>query len=120
LVLVQTVGGVSFPNWQPRFGWRAAGSRTDDLSGRRTATVFYEKTGRALAYTIVDGPPLAVPDGAQLAVRGTTDLHSFVAHDRLVATWRRGGHTCVLSGLGVERSILLKLAAWNANGALPS
>jgi anti-sigma factor RsiW len=120
LLLAKTVGGVSFPNWQTRFGWRATGSRTDDLSGRRTATVFYEKTGRGLAYTIVDGSPLAVPGGAELAVRGATDLHSFVAHDRLVVTWRRGGHTCVLSGPGVERSILLKLAAWNANGSIPS
>src|SRR5262249_35925314 len=31
VLLAKTVGGVSFPNWQARFGWRATGSRSDDL-----------------------------------------------------------------------------------------
>jgi hypothetical protein len=35
-----------------------------------------------------------------------------------VVTWRRQGHTCVLSGTGVDRDTLLELAAWKGQGAV--
>ena len=31
-------------------------------------------------------------------------------------TWRRQGHTCVLSGTGVPTGELLTLAGWHAKG----
>jgi hypothetical protein len=36
---------------------------------------------------------------------------------RLVVTWRRLGHTCVLVG-AAPRSELLALASWHGDGAL--
>lgn len=118
-LLARAVGGVPFPNWVEKFGWRATGARTDTLSGRRVVTVFYEKQGHRLGYTIVDGDALRVPGDAAPAVREGTELRTFAANGRLVVTWLRGGHTCVLSGPGVGRAVLLKLAAWKGKGAVP-
>jgi hypothetical protein len=34
-------------------------------------------------------------------------------NSRLVVTWRRAGHTCVLSGMGVTADELEQLAVWH-------
>jgi hypothetical protein len=60
-LLDQEVDGVAFPSWARAFGWTATGVRSDRLDGRRATTVFYEKQGQRVAYTIVSGVPL---DGA--------------------------------------------------------
>jgi hypothetical protein len=118
-LLAREVGGVPFPNWHGKFAWRASGERADTVGGRRTATVFYEKQGRRLGYTIVDGAALKVPAGAASVTREGTVLHTFRADGRLVVTWQRGGRTCILVGPGVPRDVLLKLAAWKGKGAVP-
>jgi hypothetical protein len=118
-LLSREVGGVPFPNWQKKFGWRASGERADTVGGRRTATVFYGKQGRRIGYTIVDGAPLKVPPDAASARREGTELHTFRTDGRLVVTWQRGGRTCILVGPGVPRDTLLKLAAWKGKGAVP-
>jgi anti-sigma factor RsiW len=118
-LLARAVGGVPFPNWREKFGWRASGQRADTLAGRRTATVFYRKQGDRIGYTIVDGAPLSVPQEADTTRREGTELHTFVSDGRLVVTWLRGGRTCVLTGTGVPRDVLLKLAAWKGKGAVP-
>ena len=84
----------------------------DEVDGRRAVTVFYEKEGRRIGYTILSGEALDVPGGARPAVREQLRLHSLRDDGRVVVTWRRDGHTCVLSGAGVERDVLLDLAAW--------
>jgi hypothetical protein len=117
-LLARDVAGVPFPNWHKKFGWQATGVRTDTLGGRKTATVFYAKKGKRIAYTIVDGAPLKVPSDAAGARREGTELHTFRTDDRLVVTWLRGGKTCVLSAVGVDRDVLLKLAAWKGKGAV--
>jgi hypothetical protein len=118
-LLARAVGGVRFPSWQKKFGWRATGARADRLSGRYTDTVFYEKDGHRLGYTIVAGNVLPVPRGATRFARGRTNLQVLDLNGRLVVTWRRGGRTCVLVGSGVARDVLLELAAWNGQGAVP-
>lgn len=118
-LLARAVGGVPFPNWLKKFGWRASGVRADTLGGRETATVFYRKQGHRIGYTIVDGSPLQVPSGAARARREGTELRTFRTDGRLVVTWLRGGKTCVLSGRGVPRAVLLKLAAWKGKGGVP-
>jgi hypothetical protein len=118
-LLDREVGGVPFPNWRKKFGWRTTGERSDELGGRRTATVFYGKKGHRLGYTIVDGSPLTVPKDATRVVRNGTELHTFRKDGRLVVTWRRGGRTCVLVGADVGRDVMLKLAAWKGKGAVP-
>jgi hypothetical protein len=118
-LLNREVGGVPFPNWRGKFGWRTTGERSDELGGRKTATVFYGKKGHRLGYTIVDGSPLTVPRGVTRVTRNGTELQAFRQDGRLVVTWRRGGRTCVLVGAGVERDVILKLAAWKGKGAVP-
>jgi hypothetical protein len=108
-----------FPYWEDRFGWRAVGVRRDHLEGRRATTVFYHRGGRRLGYTIVAGAPLAPPRHARVAVRGGTRVATFPANGRVVATWLRRGHTCVLSGAGVSRRVLLRLASWRGGGTIP-
>jgi hypothetical protein len=108
--------GIPFPAWTEKFGWEATGSRTDELDGRATTTVFYEKDGKTLAYTIVGGDALDVPDGDVIEVKGTP-VTVFDDDGRLVATWERDGNTCVLSGDGVDAAKLAELAGWVPQGA---
>jgi len=118
-VLEASVGGIAFPNWASTFGWKAVGRRVDKLDGRRTVTVFYAKGKRRIGYTIVDGTALAWPEGAKQTVRNGTDVRSFASSGRTVVTWRRDGHSCVMSaGPGVSRDELVALAAWRDGGSL--
>jgi hypothetical protein len=113
------VAEVAYPNWEKRFGWRATGARTDRVDGRDTRTLFYERGGRRLAYTIVSGRPISPPAGSRGYLRDGTKLHGFRIDGRTVVTWERRHHTCVLSGTGVSREALLRLGAWKRGGAIP-
>jgi hypothetical protein len=117
-LLREEVGGVIFPNYFAKFGWKAVGTRTDEIGGRDTRTVFYEKDGKRIAYTIVDGDPLEWPDGASKSTVEGTVLRALEYEGRDVVTWKRGGHTCVLSSKDVPRAELLALAGWKAKGAV--
>ena len=111
--------GLAFPDWEAKFRWRATGARVDELEGRRATTVFYENPrGARIGYTIVGGPPIAVPDGARPAVREGVRLRTVQRGARITVTWLRDGHTCVLSGTRVTRDALLDLAGWRARGAI--
>jgi hypothetical protein len=109
--LGRRVGKIYFPNWSSRFGWRAVGQRVDYLDGRLTVTVYYAGHGRRIAYTIVAAPALAQPRATVRRLEGT-ELRTLTINDRLVVTWRRAGHTCVLSGIDVAAAKLQQLAAW--------
>jgi hypothetical protein len=113
--LAQSIEEVYFPNWSGRFGWKATGRRIDMIDGRRAVTVYYDWRGNRIAYTIVAAPALAQPRSQASTVNGTV-LRTFTLDGRLVVTWRRAGHTCVLSGAGVQAGTLHKLAAWKAPG----
>jgi hypothetical protein len=109
--LNRDVQDVYFPNWEYRFGWWAAGQRVDKLGGRTAVTVYYARHGQRLAYTIIDAPALRLPSAAASWLNGTR-LQTFRMGERVVVTWRRAGHTCVLSGVGVSPQELWRLAAW--------
>ena len=100
-VLKERVADVRFPNYLGKFGWKAVGTRTDEIEGRATRTVFYEKDGRRIAYTVVSGAALENPDAASRATVEGTVLRSLRAKGLDVVTWRRRGHTCVLSSKDV-------------------
>jgi hypothetical protein len=51
-----------------------------------------------------------------MTVRNGITLRALTVNGRVVVTWRRSGHTCVLSGPGVSASSLQALAAWTAPG----
>jgi anti-sigma factor RsiW len=92
----EQIDGVRFP--RPA-AWRAVGTRSDVVSGRPTRTVFYERDGARVAYTIVSGPAL---DGGRRVLPGGGAL-----------AWVRDGHTCVVSGR-VPAAVLAKAAAWRS------
>jgi hypothetical protein len=92
--------GVRFPHYEK---WRATGTRTDVVDGRRVRTVFYERDGRTIAYAIVAGPALDDP-GSLRSLRGPGD--------QVAVTWTRGGRTCVIVGAGVDSEALARLAVW--------
>jgi hypothetical protein len=111
--LSTNVDDIYFPNWARRFGWQPSGQRTDTINGRHAVTVYYDWHGRRLAYTIVGAPALKAPS-ALVTVRHGEEYRTLSVDGRLVVTWRRGDHTCVLSGAGVPAAELQKLAAWEA------
>jgi anti-sigma factor RsiW len=113
--LGRDIDRVYFPNWSSRFRWRAVGQRSDRLNGRLALTVYYQSHGHRIAYTIVSAPALELPTASVKVLHGT-ELRTLQLGGRLVVTWRRAGHTCVLSGAGVSASELQRLAAWNAPG----
>jgi anti-sigma factor RsiW len=112
--LNQAVQEVYFPNWAGR-GWAAAGQRVDRLGGRQAVTVYYDHNGKRIAYTILSAPALKKP-GVQTWWVDGTKLQSFRLDGRVVVTWQRAGHTCVLSGTGVSADVLSRLAAWKIPG----
>jgi anti-sigma factor RsiW len=107
--LNQDVQEVYFPDWSRRH-WHAVGQRIDQLGGRKAVTVFYEWHGKQVAYTILAMPALRWPGTTTLRVSGVK-LQSFSDHGRQVVTWRRSGHTCLLSGTNVPTGELAALAA---------
>jgi len=115
-LLRERMDEVVFPNFAGKFGWEATGTRTDEIGGRETRTVFYEKDGREIAYTVVGGDALDQPGDADTSTVEGTVLRALEADGRQVVTWRRNGQTCVLSSADVPRDELLTLAGWKGMG----
>lgn len=118
-LLAVSSAGVPFPNFEDQFGWDEAGDRSDELDGRSSRTVFYERGGHRIGYTITAGNPIEPPPGSQ---RTTVDGVVFsTASDggQEIVTWLREGRTCVLAGRGVSRTELVELAAWTGKGSIP-
>jgi anti-sigma factor RsiW len=116
-LLLDAVDQVRFPNFAKKFGWKVVGTRTDEIHGRQTRTVFYEKGGDRIAYTVIAGDALDKPDGKDSTIDGV-DLRALQVGSRNVVTWERLGHTCVLSSDTVDTQTLLTLAAWKGQGAV--
>ena len=118
-LLAANVAGVPFPNLHKEFVWHQAGARSDDLEGRRTKTVFYERAGQRIGYTILSGDPIDPPGGARQSVENGVPLSTAKGRADAIVTWLRSGHTCVLSGSGVSAKDLREVAAWKGDGAVP-
>ena len=103
---------VYFPDWKGHFHAVAVGQRTDGLGGRPAITVYYRWKGEMVAYTIVGMPALSQPN-ANVTRKNGVALRTLTINGRTVVTWRRDGHTCVISGPGVSASDLQRLAAWS-------
>jgi hypothetical protein len=118
-LLAAEAEGLAFPDWSREFGWRASGERADQVGDRDATTVYYDnEEGNRIAYTIVSGESLGRPSGATTTTVDGVELA--VARDgpRTTVTWLRDGHSCVLTGEGVDRETLLELAAWKGDGAV--
>jgi hypothetical protein len=118
-LLRAAVDGVPFPNYRAKFGWKPAGARHDDSSGHGATTVYYDKGGRKIAYTIVSGDALGTPSQSRTTKRGGKEYRTFRDDGRTVVTWERSGHTCVLSAQSVPAAELVTLADWRGKGAIP-
>jgi anti-sigma factor RsiW len=106
--------GVYFPNYLATLGWRAVGMRRDRLDGRPATTVYYQRRDGLVAYTIVGAPALSPPSGLVTRLNGF-ELRAFSLASRTVVTWRRAGHTCVLSAARVPVGVLEQLAGYRAS-----
>lgn len=119
--LTASVGGVAFPYWKERFGWRDSGARSDTLGGRAVTTVFYSNSsGQRIGYSIVAGPaPASAGGGAggTLVRRGEVSYRLSTQQGANVIVWQRRGHLCVMAGRGVGPRTLLALASWGSEPA---
>jgi hypothetical protein len=109
-LLPVAVEQVRFPNYQEKFGWRAVGRREDEIDGRDVTTVFYRRGPDRVRYSIVAGEALAEPDGRDIEADGAR-LRQIGA---TAVTWRRLGHTCVMTGPDLRT--VAELAGWKAKG----
>jgi len=110
--------GVRLPNWLQEFGWRPVGARKDHIRGRDVFTVVYAKQGKAVGYSVIGGPPLTPPANAVTTQVQGTPVKSFARNGRIIVTFVRGGHTCVVSGAKVPEATLRKLAGWKGEGTV--
>jgi anti-sigma factor RsiW len=111
-LLARHVDQISFPNWA-LLRYPASGERVDRIGGRVARTVYYTpSSGGTVAYTIVGGPALATPRGATATKQNQVWYQSLGLDGRVVVTWRRDGHTCIISATNVPASELRHLAAW--------
>jgi anti-sigma factor RsiW len=112
--LAATVGGVPFPYWKERFGWRGSGARTDRVGGRAVTTVFYSNAqGRRIGYAIASGHAPSVSGGTAVR-RWGVDYRVLSQSGATVVAWERDGHLCVVAGRGVSARTLLGLASWGS------
>jgi hypothetical protein len=108
------VGEVTFPAWR-EYRWTARGQRTDELDGRTARTVFYDDPdGVRLGYTIVDGEALDWPQDARRVVRDGVEVRVVRRDGRILAFWRAGGQTCIISAPDtVPEDRVVALAAYD-------
>ena len=112
--LAAAVGGVPFPYWTERFGWRSSGTRTDQIAGRSVTTVFYSNAeGQRIGYAIASGRAPAW-HGGKVVRRWGVSYRVLGQEGATVVTWQRSGHLCVVSGRGVSARTLLSLASWGS------
>ncbi len=115
--LAVAVDGAAFPDLRQSYGWRAVGERQDRIDGRNARVVTYAKGDRRIGYVIVGGSGLPRPSNAAATTRHGVEYQTVRVDGRPAVTWRRVGHTCVLTG-STSRAELLRLAAWQGGGAL--
>jgi len=117
-LLRASFGGVTYPDWNRQFGWRATGRREDSIDGRTAETVFYQHTHHRIGYTVVSGEPLKRPGHAERHLVNGLVMLAYKDGRRDVVTFERNGRTCILAGVVHQRATLIKLAAWKAEGAI--
>jgi hypothetical protein len=113
-----SIEGIAFPAWRRRFGWRATGTRTVRIGGRRATAVYYAYRARPVTrtagYAIVSGAPLAAR-GGEVVKRGRVRYRLLFVDGVPTVTWLRDGHTCVIAGPHLASSTLLALASSRAS-----
>jgi hypothetical protein len=120
-VLDAEAEGIPYPNWTEDFGWKATGEREDEIEGRDASTVYYDKEGKRVGYTILSGDEIDPPDDAKVTEVDGEKFWTWTTKDgRQAVLWYREGKTCVMAGEDVPEDILVKLASWKGGGAVTS
>jgi hypothetical protein len=112
-VLAARVGAIPFPDWRKSFGWRAVGSREDEIAGRTVKTVIYrDPEGVRLGYSIVGGEPIPEHPPGRRVIRQGNAYHVARRGRHTLVTWVQQGHTCaIVASAAVPESRLVELAA---------
>jgi hypothetical protein len=111
-LLQEQFGGVTFPDYQRRFGVRASGQRTDVTGGRTVQTVYYRLGDNApVSYSVVSGSSLIIPPSAREVTVAGVRIHSYTRGGLSFVTLVRHGRTCVLAGTVPTRTLVALAAA---------
>lgn len=97
-------------------GWITVGSRVDRVAGRDAVTAVWERAGRRVGHTVLDGRPLGPPAGSRRTGRRGILLHSIEVDGRTAVTWTEGDRTAIISSLGIRRGELYDLAGGPPRG----
>ncbi len=104
-LLAAHVGALQFPSWQQQGGWKAVGTRTDQVGDRAVTTVYYSDGRSRIAYSIVSAPALG---GLKT---GAEPYATIRPNGRTAVVWEEQNHTCILSSTDVSASELWGLAS---------
>lgn len=91
-------------------GWGPVARRVDEVDGRAVVTVVSRAGGRRVAYSVVDGAPVGAPQGARRVDGAAPAVLAFETGGRTAVMATRGGHSVVLSAVGVPLSVLVRAA----------
>ncbi len=86
-------------------GWRAYGTRADEVKGRRVTTVFYSQGGRRIAISCLQSPVILSNSAF------SHQLNTGRLGGRNVVAWNLQNHTCVVSGADSSTKQLQALSA---------
>jgi anti-sigma factor RsiW len=112
--LAVAVDGIVYPTWS-QVGWHAVGQRMDTVGGHAIRTVYYANAkGVRVGYAIADGTALPVAGGRLVTVANGAQLRVMrLADGDQIVTWRRAGHTCILTaGREMPTARLVTLASY--------
>lgn len=111
-LLREQFGGVTFPDYQRRFGVKASGQRRDVTGGRTVQTVYY-RLGHTppISYSVVSGSSLTIPPSAREVTVAGVRIHSYTRDGLSFVTLVRHGRTCVLAGRVPTRTLVALAAA---------
>jgi hypothetical protein len=104
--------GLAFPDWSAAAsgGWRAAGTRSQQVGDRAVTTVDYvDGGGTRVGYAITAAP--ALPAGGRYVMQAGVPMWVYEVGGAKAVMWVRDGRTCVVTGHGVSEQTLLSLAA---------
>jgi hypothetical protein len=96
-------------------GWRPVAIWDQEVHGRESVSVVWEKAGHRVVHSQVSGTPLGAPEGFGRTGRAGVLLYGAEGELRNVVTWTEGDHTVVLSGADLSVDDLYDLAGGPAD-----
>ncbi len=103
------LAGMRTPDLRAYRWSRDRGSRVDVIGTHTVATTFYERGGRVIGASVVSGGPVREPGPVVATPAGVRSIEISLA-GRTILSWRRGGHTVVMSSVAVPQPWLVALA----------